>query len=387
MKKFKIEIKTNIEAVYDYALGFFKLLFSNIKPSAECELNTFNNSILNDYEDVILLDLTELPEGVSKNDVQEKVREVLGGEQRIYTNGRETHPFIYFNNLSIIYLPESNSSAIIEPINGKDFRCYTTSNNLEDKAVFVKDSNKSNEYFILLSNRKENKGPFLNTYTSTYRPFVSKELKAMCFIIAKNACSSIIAAFYRIINPNISDTWSPWIPPLKHVKLLEDIKIKIEAGEELDEQYKGFRRFICLRNPIERFISIANFMYDPTTNVGYPYLRKYVYCEDPHKFINFVLDLCRGNSLLPELRDEHLMQQVDQLKDLDLSTIDDFVDIKDINKYFKEVFNIDLKTSNKTREKFVTVDDLTEDHLNQIKEIYKDDFDLYSKVNFWKSNK
>lgn len=373
----KININTDDDNLFNKVSDYLIIILNDVKPGYDYELS--RNEDVEESTSIINVTIKD-----DNNPVDELLTQ-LNHEKLRYTNGIEYHNILKINKLNIIYFPESKTSGLIVP-NSEDeygFSCYITSENIKNKAVFVKKPDEDKTFFMFMD---DNLNPPTKNYfrSNNHRLFVSDKLKLGCYIIAKSGCSSIASTFYRQANPNVDPFWRPWNPK-SHRDELERCKIRIESKDE--DKYNTYKKFICLRDPISRFISIVNFAYSPTDWIGFPFNFRYRYSEDPETFINIIIAICRGINRMDNIyyRDEHFMTQSDQIRDLDIDNIE-FVNLKDLKLYFNKEFDIDNRIVNKSKEKFITEEDLTEDHIKQIKDIFKKDFDLWDKVKdrFWK---
>ena len=224
-----------------------------------------------------------------------------------------------------------------------------------------------------------------NMYYSTEpRCFRSDVLKCMCYIISKNCCSSIVNLLYNTDVEPVDKKWEPWEP--KNIKDVYSSSIFTTIKQTKEQKFKNYRRFIILRDPIERFISIVNYSKGRWNNIGMPYMYNYLYSRDKEEVIDVVLAIIKGLNLLENLQfhDDHYMRQIDHISNIDLMDVDDLVLNKDLTDYVKTVYNADIPIVNQCLERFISKEDINERQLNEIKELFADDFLLLEHSKLWK---
>ena len=224
-----------------------------------------------------------------------------------------------------------------------------------------------------------------NMYYSTEpRCFRSDTLKCMCYIISKNCCSSIVNLLYNTDVEPVDKKWEPWEP--ENIKNVYSSSIFTTIKQTKEQKFKNYRRFVILRDPIERFVSIVNYSKGRWNNIGMPYVYNYMYSKNKEEFIDIILAIIKGLNLLDNLQfhDDHYMRQVDHINRVDLMEVDDLVLNKDLTDYMKTMYNVDIPIVNQCLERFISKEDINERQLNEIKQLFADDFLLLEHSKLWK---
>lgn len=247
-----------------------------------------------------------------------------------------------------------------------------------------------NYYFMINDFAPKNFANF--RATKFFSAFKSDKLKALSYVIAKSGCSTIINSFIRAdLDPDYPATAFPWdckfpIKSAPNYKKIRDLDIFVSAyNVEKTSQYDDYIKFVVLRDPIAKFISICN--YGTTCpSLLTPFRRFYINLSSNDKsiWIDFCLQLARINQMVNNilLREQHLDLQISELKYI--TKLDYYVRLKDLQKFYIEKFNFEAPIVNESKNKLISIDDLSESQLEQINEIYKPDIDFIKTVNFWK---
>lgn len=373
-------ITENIES-FNKASKIINSLFKSIK------INNIKYEVFNNNENLSKLknknsDRFKVFNINLEDNLEEKIIEKeLGFLEIRFTNGEKEYIGVIVQNLNLIYLSKENSFFQIY-FNEYDFLAFKCrSFDLNKKYIFVRVHDDDNLYFSFIENKKNT----INCIGETPRIFKSDKIKCLCPIIGKVACSTIIGLFYNLLyNKNYKgQIWRhPYIEAI-----FNKSKIRLKKNELYN--FKDYKKFVILRNPLDRFVSIANYSKSVFNNVGFPYLYKYSYIEDKSKFIDAIIAICYGQYLMENTsyKDEHFMSQSEQLKGIKLENqIDDFVDINYINQYFLNKFNVVLPNINKSKNKFIKKEDISPIQMKRIRRIFNEDFKLYKKTIFWIPN-
>lgn len=231
--------------------------------------------------------------------------------------------------------------------------------------------------------------PFLENTLGMYRfntgrAFKCEGLKAFTYIVSKNCCSSIINLFYNTDISSVDSKWFPW--DIINTKNIYKSSLFVPESQISEKKHEKYRKFIILRDPIERFVSIVNYAKGRWNHAGQPYIYPYMYSKNKSKVIDVVIAIIKGLNALDNIyfHDDHFMSQSQHLKNVNLMEIDDIVLNKDINSYFQCVFNVDLPKVNECQERFISIEDLSEKHINEIKSLFKDDYAILNHVKLWK---
>ena len=342
-------------------------------------------NIFNYKEENIIYDLIYYEVDLDKyEDINQAIFEGLGHKKITITNGVNKATAFLFLGINMFSCPNPRMIGGISYYNATSEAVIVNINEaLGEKLILTKDPNKEDTYFYFFN--KSNDGNTPNTFREErHRLFASHKLKAMSYIIGKNACSSVVAAFYRHdIDPNTPADWIPWNPPY-HVEMVNRTNVRVLDFEESNEKFKDYKKFIVVRDPVEKFVSLCNFSKDPRVNIGLPYNTEYINTDDKKAYIDQMIEVCRGINLIDNTyyQDEHYMHQCDQLKDIDFSDVD-FVRDKDLDYYFEHVIGGKITHSNKSREKFITVKDISPEQALKIYSIYERDYEFLANHEIW----
>lgn len=267
-------------------------------------------------------------------------------------------------------------------------RCYNlfVPGNPEKRFVIAKIPQCVNKYFIF--NTTDNKLTTSRTYCQREpRCFRSDVLKCFYYVISKNCCSAVTNLLYKVdVDNSIPDDWDPW-DFKQNIKDLYKSSIFVNnISQHKESKLKDYRRFVILRDPVSRFLSLINYTKDKTNPVGHPYMFKYQDTTDKHLFIEFVLTIMQGLFAIRDIwyHDDHFMAQSQHLNGVNLDEIDDFVMIEDAISYFKEIYNVNLPFNNVTKTKFITKEDISEAQLEEIKKLWASDYELLKNVTTWR---
>lgn len=304
------------------------------------------------------------------------------------------HSFPFTDGIeeSEVYILAGTDLAILK--NGKIGRILIDNKYKETFHLFILNTN---EHWVLVNNPYGTNFIFraFGEKLTTSRTFCqrfprsirSDTLKCLYYIISKNCCSSVTNLLYKTdIDPNITEDWDPWDFFNGNIRKVHCSSIFITNESQLrEDKLKNYRKFTILRDPIDRFLSLVNYTKDPNNPVGGPYMNKYKKITDKKQYVDLILIIMKGLMAVRDIwyHDDHFMAQKQHLSNINIDEIDDFVDIKDADDYFKEVYNLKLPKNNVTKTKFITKEDLTIEQLNEIKHLWAEDFELLQKVQKW----
>lgn len=313
------------------------------------------------------------------NDNDETIKRLFNFKTLILKNGVNVLSALVFKNLGLIV---SNSFYGVGNINPDERSASVFNLPGKVKMSLVKAPYEEDSYFYFTT------FPFLENTSSMYRfrearYFKCEKLKLLTPIVSKNCCSSVINLFYNNDIKRVGDQWEPWDGG--NNKDVYNSSIYVPSHQLKEVKYNDYRTFIILRDPIKRFLSIVNYTKGRYNAVGLPYMFPYMFSLDKNLIIEVVLAITKGLNALDDIyyHDDHYMTQAMHLSGVDLMKIDDIVLSSDVSRYFKEVHNVDFPTVNENKEKFVTIEDLTEDQINEVKALFKDDFLLINHTKLW----
>lgn len=209
--------------------------------------------------------------------------------------------------------------------------------------------------------------------------------KILTYPIIKNASSFLFNLFCKQkFNFKLREFEHPWYNE-QLINHSADLNILPRENQYQLNNYPLFNKFVVLRDPIDRFVTIVNSSKDPTTIIGTPFNNHCLFSEDYNYYINLFIAICRCSKEIEctYFKDPAYMTQSEHLRGVDIGKVNDFVKIEDLNKYLLQYNLKSTEYINSYNEKFIDTDDFTEDQLNEIKEIYKEDIDLYNNVKFW----
>lgn len=218
-----------------------------------------------------------------------------------------------------------------------------------------------------------------------YKLIFSRSTNISSYLISKNACSSLFTLFMnKELNYKLDEEENPWFNG--------EIQFQAKAENILlndlfyrDQTIKKSHKFIVLRDPVKRFVSLVNYSRDPTNLVGLPFNKNNIFDENYSEYIEMFLAICRCSKKIKDsyFKDQHYMSQKEHLKGVNLDEINDFVNIEDLNTYLtlKGFNNIQQNYSN---EKFIDENDLSKEQILEVKEIFKEDYELIKNIKFWK---
>jgi hypothetical protein len=157
---------------------------------------------------------------------------------------------------------------------------------------------------------------------------------------------------------------------------------KPETVKDLPDysDFSGYTHFFVYRDPIKRFLSMANFC-NNVQSVGQTLNQKF---NSKREIIDNYLLLCSitETNENPKSGECHFLSQAKHL--LNVDKVDNMVMIEDLSDFIKTKLGDKISSSelhkNKTREKsdlHLEVSDLTQDDIDKIKLIFVDDYTLY----------
>ena len=192
------------------------------------------------------------------------------------------------------------------------------------------------------------------------------------FIISKNACSSIrynslILDNYLLPNQNYGDIWG--------YKQL----INFMCYKNIDQLiFKNYRKFIIIRNPIDRFVSILNYILDNNKDIhiGSPYILRNGISDRLVMEQAFMLASLLNMNKLYQIGDQHFLSQYSAIYEVDLNNIDDVVDIRYLNQYMQNIYDIQFKSINITGNKTFSIKSFNNYDIERINLIYAKDYPL-----------
>lgn len=178
-------------------------------------------------------------------------------------------------------------------------------------------------------------------------------------VISKCACTSIKKYILDLNNIKYFDFDS-----IHELIGFEENKF-ITLVEHKDKLPSNSIKFAIYRDPVERAIS------------AYKHLKKSKRGYVLNNFNDYI-NLCKEHlNNEPLLCDEHIRRQVDYYKEDD---VDFVIDINNLNNFLKTNYNIDLSFENKSN----NIVNITEEQINIIKDLYKDDYKIKNYSNFIK---
>ena len=152
------------------------------------------------------------------------------------------------------------------------------------------------------------------------------------------------------------------------------------ADLETMTDFSGYTHFFIYRDPVKRFLSMANFC-NNVQSVGQDLNQKF---ETKRQIIDNYLLLCSltETNVEPKSGECHFLSQAKHL--LNVTKVDFMVNIEDLSAFLLtklgDKINANDLHKNKTREKtplHLEVSDLTDADLTTIKSIFADDYTLY----------
>ena len=155
------------------------------------------------------------------------------------------------------------------------------------------------------------------------------------------------------------------------------------ANQSYMSGYKTFRdytRYIIYRDPVDRFVTLANYTYQRHYWLGRNYRTRRVLTPQEHvaEMILFARVInqstpARWHALSGE---EHTYGQWRVLQHLAPADVDYMVHIDDVTQFMREVLHVEPVAANVSRNHRVTCDTLTEAQRDEVKAIYSDDYKL-----------
>ena len=204
------------------------------------------------------------------------------------------------------------------------------------------------------------------------------QYKGLFCDISKNACTTIITEIYNNFyldasEKEVSTDEFIWKRRDFGDKFYSDIKYSIK--EYFTEKKDFSTIFFVYDDPIKRFIRVLNYKYNDTNENGVISSLEKPYDENLQEYISKCILLTRLNLLNEYAWDQHIAPITTWTKEI-ITEFTDIVMIEDIQRFMIEKFNIDPKRYNVSDKKTITKEMLTPEHLKDIKEIYKDDFEI-----------
>ena len=212
-------------------------------------------------------------------------------------------------------------------------------------------------------------------YTQPVRFIRMPKYNSLFCDIAKNACTTVVSEIY---NNCFKYFWEQKIKTNqliweKHKYHKRYHKIIYSIENYFNEKKSFNTKFFIYDDPLKRFIRALNDKYIGhrwiISNLTEPYDTK---CQD---YISKFILLTRLNLLNKDSWDQHIVP-ISILLDGLIPEFTDIVEIKDLEKFMVEKFKIKPKRYHVSDKRIITQDLLTQQHINDIKNIYKEDYEI-----------
>lgn len=195
--------------------------------------------------------------------------------------------------------------------------------------------------------------------------------------ISKNACTTVTSEIY---NNCFRYFWE------RKVKTSEFIwhknkfnqrfhKIKYETNNYFNENKSWNTIFFIYDDPIKRFVRVLNYKYCKGNNNEILSSINEPFDTNLQIFISKFILLTRLNLLNEKTFDQHIAPISTWIKDIE-NEFTDVVEIENLEKFMFDKFRIKPKRYNVSMKRLITISDLTQEHINDIKNIYKEDYQI-----------
>lgn len=213
-----------------------------------------------------------------------------------------------------------------------------------------------------------------------YSAYKSDKLKALCYVISKCGCSTLVNTFIKYDVDSQTDlNLPPWEKREKFIVKANYTDI------ETTTKYDDYVKFIIVRDPIERFLSLCNYVITVSNYISsYNSQNYYSNSFDKRLHIDLILCLAKMNSYVKnsKLKDQHFSPQYDEIKSI--TKYDCVVWLKDLQAFFLEKFDAVAIKCNENTSNLISKTDLTNTHIKKIKDIYKEDYEFLNTATFYK---
>lgn len=201
---------------------------------------------------------------------------------------------------------------------------------------------------------------------------ICEKKRFLNFIISKNACSSIrynslILDNHLQQNQNYGDIWA--------YKQLINYMFHKDVDQLI---FRNYRKFIIIRNPIERFVSILNHILDISkgVHIGSPYiLRNGIEVRLVMEQAIMLARLLNMNKQY-QIGDQHFLTQYSAIYEVDNDNIDDVVNIKYLNQYMQNIYDVQFQSINITKANQFSIKSFSNYDIERINSIYAKDYQM-----------
>lgn len=198
--------------------------------------------------------------------------------------------------------------------------------------------------------------------------------------VSKNACSTVVSEIYnnyfRSETDYIIDTkdWV-WDFLFKHPQIRTQMNLSV--NEFLADKSKDYNIiFMVYDNPVNRFVRMLNNKYTSQNFILSSLMPPYD--TDLKEFIDKSILLAKLNSMNIYKWDQHVVPISTYHKNI-LEHITDFVDIKNLDIFMEEKFNISPKHFYVSKDRIITKELLTSKQILEIEDLYKEDLQIPKK--------
>lgn len=153
-----------------------------------------------------------------------------------------------------------------------------------------------------------------------------------------------------------------------------------------DSDLKTYHQFSIIRDPIDRFVSVVNSSRDPLNSIGIPYNFNLIFSDDWKSYTDVFISICRCvKECVPQdfLKNRYYFSQKRMIGKFDDSLT--FVKFEDVKSFLDE-YGMESSLVDWSREKLIDKDDLDENQIKELKEIFSDDYELMKTIKYWNNN-
>lgn len=199
-------------------------------------------------------------------------------------------------------------------------------------------------------------------------PFENENL--LNIVILKNGFSTIGAVYSKLyMNKELNESDNTWNNIIKNIQLN-------------DINYVGYKKFFVYRDPYERLVSMYKDIL--TGNMNH---KTFLKLFKKRRYLCFNIDNFVNVCLNKISKDEHIKRQSDIIKESGYEP-DFMVRMEDLSDFIEQELHIVYKKKHNQSKKNISVEGF-EKYRERIKEVYKEDYDLYEKYKnkIWKKKK
>lgn len=167
-----------------------------------------------------------------------------------------------------------------------------------------------------------------------------------------------------------------------HESHFENNKISYETYNSQHDKYKKHKKFIVYSDPVERFTNVINYIYTNQDDlIGWPFLNRAL---EKNAFIEELIKISQiyNNNKDITKGDPNLLSQTKIFSQVNFDEVEVIVRAQDMKNFARNVLKItDYQTESFCEENTISAADLSLEQIERIKNIYKNDYEIFKKYN------